>query len=125
VPGIPRPQGSKTYYGHRNGRAVLAESSRESRPFHDRVAWAAHAAWRRPLLTGVLPVAEVEFVMPRPVGTPKTLTRVGVHETPQVALTRESLGRCKSTDHGGMEGLRVVNAAHPVSSKQRSAKTSP
>ena len=90
MPGIPRPQGSRTYYGHRNGRAVLAESSRESRPFHDRVAWTAHAAaWRRPLLTGVLPVAEVEFVMPRPVGTPKTRTRVGTHETPQVALTRE------------------------------------
>jgi Integrase core domain len=42
----------------------------------------------------------------------------------QVALTRELLGRCKSTDHGGMEGLRVVNAAHPVSSKQCYAKTS-
>jgi hypothetical protein len=40
-------------------------------------------------------------------------------------LTRELLGRRKSTDHGGMEGLRVVNAAHPVSSKYRYAKTSP
>jgi crossover junction endodeoxyribonuclease RusA len=74
VPGIPRPQGSKRYLGHRGGKAVLVEDSRESRPFRDRVTWAAHDAWRpRAVLTRVPLTIALEFVMPRPVSTPRTM----------------------------------------------------
>jgi crossover junction endodeoxyribonuclease RusA len=73
VPGIPRPQGSKRYLGHRSGKAVLVEGSRESRRFRDRITWAAHDAWRpRVVLTGEPLTIALEFVMPRPVSTPKT-----------------------------------------------------
>ena len=73
VPGHPKPQGSKNYYGHRRGKAVLVEASRESGPWRDRIAWAAHNAWTpRPVLSGVALSAVLLFVMPRPSSTPKT-----------------------------------------------------
>lgn len=73
VPGRPAPQGSKSFKGFRGGKAVLVESSQQSGPWRDRIAWAAHHAWHpRPVLSGVALSATLLFVMPRPSSTPKT-----------------------------------------------------
>lgn len=78
--GIPGPQGSKAYKGHRVSRAtgrrvaVLVESSKKVKPWREEVEAAAIAAtaaingWQK--LDGPL-VAEVFFTLPKPTSAPK------------------------------------------------------
>lgn len=69
VPGIPAPQGSKKYVGHRAGKPILLESSTKVKPWRAAVAGVFTYATRE-LITGPVTV-HVEFVMPRPKSLPK------------------------------------------------------
>ncbi len=72
VPGRPAPQGSKRHVG----RGVLIESSKELQPWRERVALAAHNAMHAAgttLFTTAVTV-NLEFVMRRPLSTPKSYT---------------------------------------------------
>lgn len=72
VPGAPVPQGSKSYKGHRRGRAVLVESAAGLPDWRARIAWAGHEHGWRPA-PGPFAV-DLEFVLPRPKSTPKSRT---------------------------------------------------
>ena len=69
VDGNPAPKGSRAYKGHRNGRAVLVESSRYAKPWQDTIAAAVRLKWRGNPLDGPV-VVSMAFVMPRPKSTP-------------------------------------------------------
>lgn len=71
VVGVPAPQGSKKYVGHRAGKPVLLESSAKVRPWRAAVAQAA--ALHPPLPEGAVTV-EVVFRLPRPKSLPKRVT---------------------------------------------------
>jgi crossover junction endodeoxyribonuclease RusA len=72
VPGFAKPQGSKRHVGH----GVMIEMSKDLGPWRDRVGWFALQA--RPgtaPIERLIPVILVaEFVMRRPVATPKRST---------------------------------------------------
>lgn len=68
VPGVPAPQGSKSFKGIRGGKAILAESSSRVKPWRETIAW--HTQDLTPV-DGAVHV-ELEFVMPRPKSTPKS-----------------------------------------------------
>jgi crossover junction endodeoxyribonuclease RusA len=72
VPGAPAPQGSKRHVG----RGILVESSKALGPWRDRVAMFATAS-NPSLLTGPVRV-DADFVMTRPVSTPKRRTPAAV-----------------------------------------------
>lgn len=72
VPGAPAPQGSKRHVG----RGILVESSKALGPWRDRVAMFATAS-NPTLLTGPVRV-DADFVMTRPVSTPKHRTPAAV-----------------------------------------------
>jgi crossover junction endodeoxyribonuclease RusA len=70
IPGKPAPQGSKRHVG----RGILVESSKELAPWRQQVAVFAHNAMGgHQLITGAVAVC-LEFVLPRPVSTPKRRT---------------------------------------------------
>jgi crossover junction endodeoxyribonuclease RusA len=74
VPGIPAPQGSKSFKGFAgNGRAILAESSKKVKPWRQAVAvfatQAMEQAGAQPF-TGPVTV-DLAFIMPRPKSAPK------------------------------------------------------
>jgi crossover junction endodeoxyribonuclease RusA len=69
VPGRAAPQGSKRHVGH----GILVESSKAVAPWRTTVAWSVSQVWKDGPLTGEVQV-ELEFVMPRPAGTPKRRT---------------------------------------------------
>lgn len=69
VPGRPAAQGSKRHVGH--GRMI--ESSKAIGPWRTLVAWHLAQVHTGPPLDGPI-VVTVQFVMPRPVGTPKRHT---------------------------------------------------
>jgi crossover junction endodeoxyribonuclease RusA len=74
VPGIPAPQGSKSFKGFAgNGRAIMAESSKKVKPWRQAVAVSATQAMRdagaQPF-TGPVTV-DLAFIMPRPKTAPK------------------------------------------------------
>lgn len=71
VEGVPAPQGSKKYVGHRGGKPVLLESSAKVRPWRAAVAQAA--ALFPPLPDGAVSV-EIVFRLPRPKSLPKRVT---------------------------------------------------
>lgn len=84
VPGKPAAQGSKKYVGHRRSAKtgkmapVLLEQSRAVKPWRELVAEVVALHWRgRPLLTCALGV-RLQFVMPRPVGTPRSRTPLAI-----------------------------------------------
>jgi Holliday junction resolvase RusA-like endonuclease len=72
--GLPAPQGSKSFKGMVNGRAVMAESSKKVKPWRQDVKAAAEvwrAENRMPApLDGPLVVSMV-FTMPKPASAPK------------------------------------------------------
>lgn len=73
--GLPAPQGSKTYKGHRGGHAILGESSEKVAPWRqDVVAAAVMEIQKHPLWTPISEGVEllIEFYMPRPAGHPKS-----------------------------------------------------
>jgi crossover junction endodeoxyribonuclease RusA len=87
VPGKAAPQGSKRHVG--GGRMV--ESSRELGPWRERVAIAASAAMAgRPMPLGAVVVA-LNFVLPRPVSTPKRVTPAAVKRPDLDKLARAIL----------------------------------
>lgn len=74
VPGKPAPQGSKrAFVSSKTGAAHVVENSAAVGPWRDRVALAANLAWKgAELLHGVPIGVKIEFILPRPTGTPKT-----------------------------------------------------
>lgn len=69
VPGRPAAQGSKRHVG--GGR--LIEQSKAVAPWRTLVAWTVAQCWFPGPMTGPV-IVELEFVMPRPSGTPKKST---------------------------------------------------
>jgi crossover junction endodeoxyribonuclease RusA len=87
VPGKPAPQGSKRHVG----RGILVESSKELAPWRQQVAMFAHNAMGgQQLLTGAVAV-RLEFVLPRPVSTPKRRTPPAVRRPDLDKLVRAIL----------------------------------
>jgi crossover junction endodeoxyribonuclease RusA len=87
VPGKPAPQGSKRHVG----RGILVESCKETGPWRERVALVAHSAMHgRALLAGAVTVA-LDFVLPRPVSTPKRTTPPAVKRPDVDKLARACL----------------------------------
>jgi len=68
VPGIPRPQGSKTAFVNRKtGRPILVETSKHARPWRQEVACAAmQAVAEQGALAGDEFRVEMQFRFPRP-----------------------------------------------------------
>lgn len=90
VPGAAAPQGSKSFKGRLpNGRARMVESSKALGPWRERVALAVHAD-KPPMMTGAV-AASLEFVMPRPVSTPKRRTPPAVKKPDLDKLERAIL----------------------------------
>ncbi len=74
VYGIPAPQGSKSFKGLRDGRALLVESSKKVKPWRAAVRTAAVVATSA--VPGWVPldgplVAAMVFTLPKPVSAPK------------------------------------------------------
>ncbi|OBA58655.1 hypothetical protein A5777_05945 [Gordonia sp. 852002-10350_SCH5691597] len=69
VPGVPAPQGSKSFKGRRGGKAILIESSKAVGPWRERVALAAHS--NAPGLSDGPVGIDLTFILPRPKSTPK------------------------------------------------------
>jgi crossover junction endodeoxyribonuclease RusA len=69
VPGKPAPQGSKRHVGH----GILVESSKAVAPWRTLVAWSVAQSWTTPPALSAV-TTTLEFVMPRPAGTPKNFT---------------------------------------------------
>lgn len=65
VPGIPRPQGSKSFKGMRGGRPILTESSAGLPEWRAKISQVARLYWRGGPWDGPLGVT-YEFIMPRP-----------------------------------------------------------
>lgn len=103
VPGIPAPQGSKKYVGHRNGRPVLIESSTKVKPWRTAVA-GVFTYTTKQIIDGPVSV-HMEFVMPRPKSLPK---RVKYHvKKPDVdKLVRSTLDALSGTAY--VDDNRVV-----------------
>lgn len=93
VPGRPAPQGSKRHIGH--GRMI--ESSRHLAPWRQHIAIAAHNAMHhRALIDGAVTI-RIQFVMPRPVGTPKSRTPPAVKRPDLDKLVRAVLDAASGT----------------------------
>lgn len=90
VPGIPAPQGSKSFKGIRGGKAILAESSKAVKPWRESIRWAILQQWRGPQLQGAVSVM-LEFVMPRPTSTPKRRTPPAIKRPDTDKLARACL----------------------------------
>lgn len=89
VPGVPAPQGSKSFKGMRGGKAILTESSKAVKPWRARIA--AVAKLHSAPLPGPVSVT-LRFVMPRPKATPKTRPTPPAVKRPDVdKLTRAVL----------------------------------
>lgn len=73
VPGVPQPQGSKRgFVNASTGKVSLVESSAGVRPWRSDVkVFAAEAAANHSLITGPV-FLRCDFVMKRPLSTPKT-----------------------------------------------------
>lgn len=89
VPGKPAPQGSKRHVG----RGIMVESSKAVGPWRERVALAAATALGgRPMFPrGEALCVAIEFVMPRPSGTPKSYTPPAVKRPDADKLVRACL----------------------------------
>lgn len=68
VPGVPTPQGSKKYMGHRKGKPLLLESAKGLPNWRKAVRQAAHEHLSRDaaLYPNQAMHLDLEFVMPRP-----------------------------------------------------------
>jgi crossover junction endodeoxyribonuclease RusA len=90
VPGRPAPQGSKRFLGNRGGKGITVESSKAVAPWRADIR--EHVAARRsePPLAGALAV-RLEFVLPRPVSTPKRRTPAAVKRPDLDKLVRAVL----------------------------------
>jgi Holliday junction resolvase RusA-like endonuclease len=65
VPGIPAPQGSKSFKGFANGKPILAESSAKVKPWRTAVAFIAAERSNGQAPTAAV-VVDLRFVLPRP-----------------------------------------------------------
>ena len=74
VPGKPATQGDhKGFYNPKSKKVIITEASKAVGPWRARVALAANLAWAGKELLHDVPVrVKIEFVLPRPTGTPKT-----------------------------------------------------
>lgn len=72
VPGLPQPQGSKRGFVTPSGKVSMVESAAGVKPWRSDVkVFAAEAMIGRPLMSGPV-FLHCDFVMKRPVSTPKT-----------------------------------------------------
>ena len=78
VIGLPGPQGSKKYVGHRKNKAtgrsnaVMVESSKKVRPWRELVEAAAERAWHGKAPLDEPLIVSMVFTLPKPVGAPRT-----------------------------------------------------
>lgn len=72
VIGDPAPQGSKSFKGFRGGKAILAESSKNVKPWRESVIWAAREQGIS-TITGPVSICIV-FTVRKPKSAPKTKT---------------------------------------------------
>jgi crossover junction endodeoxyribonuclease RusA len=86
VPGRPAPQGSKRHVGG----GILVESSKAVGPWRTMVAWTVSQVWLGAPLAGPVSL-ELEFVMPRPTGTPKRRTPPAIKKPDADKLIRAVL----------------------------------
>lgn len=90
VPGKPITQGSKDYKGRNTrGKAILVESADGLAEWRQRIAWAGHGHGWRPY-DGPCSV-DLEFVVPRPVSTPKRRTPPAIRKPDVDKLLRAVL----------------------------------
>ena len=83
VEGIPAPQGSKRHIG--NGRMI--EVSKRLKPWRQSVATATRAVMGRRLPLDCAVAIHLQFVMPRPVSTPKRLPTPPAVKRPDIDKT--------------------------------------
>jgi len=105
VPGRPAPQGSKRHVGH----GILVESSKAVGPWRTMVAWTVSQVWRDAPLAGPVSI-ELEFVMPRPVGTPKRRTPPAIKKPDSDKLIRavfDALTKVVWTDDSVITDIRA------------------
>lgn len=75
IPGNPAAKGNIRYLGQRGGRAILTDATKNLKPWDSRVRSALLDDENQPKAYFDGPVhIELEFVMPRPVSTPKRFT---------------------------------------------------
>ncbi|MCA1693651.1 MAG: RusA family crossover junction endodeoxyribonuclease [Actinobacteria bacterium] len=106
VPGPPAAQGSKRYAGHRRSRKtgklapVLLEQSDAVEPWRNTVAKTVrHARGPVPVLDCPV-VLELEFVLPRPAGTPK-------RRTPSATKQHHDLDKLQRAVFDGLTGVAL------------------
>jgi Holliday junction resolvase RusA-like endonuclease len=92
VPGIPQPQGSKRGFVSANGKVSMVESAAGVKPWRSDVkVFAADAMTGRPLLTGPVSL-RCDFVMKRPVSTPKTKPTPAATKKPDLDKLLRAIG---------------------------------
>lgn len=79
IPGNPAAKGNIRYLGQRGGRAILTDATKNLKPWdsHVRSALADDEGQPKARFDGAVHV-ELEFVMPRPLSTPKKRTPAAV-----------------------------------------------
>lgn len=75
IPGNPAAKGNIRYLGQRGGRAILTDATKKLKPWdsHVRTALADDDGQPKAYFDGPVHI-ELEFVMPRPLSTPKRAT---------------------------------------------------
>lgn len=112
VPGVPAPQGSKSFKGFAgNGRAILTESSKKVKPWREAVAVYAAQAMRaagEPPYAGPVTV-DLGFILPRPTSFSKT--RIAP------ATKRPDLDKCVRCVNDSLTGAAFLDDAQVVGIK--------
>lgn len=107
VPGHPITQGSKDYKGkNARGKAILVESADGLAEWRQRIAWAGHGHGWRPY-DGPCSV-DLEFVLRRPVSTPKRRTPPAIRKPDVDKLLRAVLDAL--TGVAWTDDARVIDA---------------
>lgn len=92
VPGLPQPQGSKRGFVSANGKVSLVESAAGVKPWRSDVkVFAAEAMSGKTLMTGPV-FLHCDFVMKRPVSTPKTRPTPAATKKPDLDKLLRAIG---------------------------------
>lgn len=119
VPGLPAPQGSKKAFsikkgGQFTGQTTVVENSKFVGPWRDRVALAAHVAWKgAPILTEVPVFVQIEFVLKRATGTPKT------RPTPPAIKNNGDLDKLERAVYDAITGVIIADDKLVIENRNR------
>lgn len=97
IPGTPSAKGNIRYLGQRGGRAILTDATKGLKPWDSRIrtALADDDGQPKARFDGAVHV-ELEFVMPRPLSTPKKRTPAAVKKPDLDKLQRAVLDAISS-----------------------------